>query len=98
MHHIKNKAVARYRQHAQQRGVARLEVQVPRQDAEPMRLLAALLRGHDPDLAEQTRKRLKALVSETGNSRSLKELLVAAPLEGLTFDRVRDTGRPVELL
>jgi hypothetical protein len=90
--------VARYRRRARRQGLIRLEVQVPRQDAESIRSVAALLRDAAPEMAEQARQELLALARAATGTGRLKDLLAAAPLEGIEIERSRDLGRTVELL
>lgn len=91
------KAVVRYRARARRRGLVRIEVQVPKQDAEPFRLVASLLRGHDSTLADRARRELLELSQAARATPHLKELLANAPLEDIDIKRLRDFGRKVEL-
>ncbi len=90
-------AVARYRSRALRRGLLRIEVQVPRQDAELVRALAALLREGPAEAAESARKELSARVRTASGAHRLKDLLAAAPLADLDLQRSPDVGRSVEL-
>ncbi len=91
------RAVASYRRRARRKGIVRLEVQVPREDADTVRAVAGLLRGDDPALADRVRRQLAMLARATNGQVSLKELLASAPLEGLDLERRRDLGRDVDL-
>jgi hypothetical protein len=92
-----SETVARYRARAQRRGLLRVEVQVPRQDVELVRAVATLLREGPASGAERARQELNALLRTASGARALKDLLAAAPLEGVELRRSRDTGRSVEL-
>jgi hypothetical protein len=94
---LARETVARYRRRARRRGLVRLEVQVAREDAEPVRALAALLRDAPPEAARRAREGLLALLRAASGSGRLKDLLAAAPLEGIEIPRSRDLGRPTEL-
>lgn len=87
------KAVEMYRVRMKTRGLARLEVQVPEEDAPLLRSLARAL--CDPARAGAVRGVLResAILADKVD---LKELLASAPLEGLDLERSRDTGRDVE--
>lgn len=87
-------AVAEHRQRLRSRGLQRVEVQVHGEDAPLLRAVAAALA--DPDRAAEARAVLRACFAPAP-TRSLKELLAAAPLEGVDLDRPRDTGRVVDL-
>jgi hypothetical protein len=89
--------VARYRARAARRGLLRLELQVPREDAELIRAVAALLRDGPAAESERAREELKTLARTASGTRALKDLLAAAPLEGVEIRRSRDTGRFIEL-
>lgn len=98
---MRRKAAAREtvspRVRAPRRGLVRLEVQVPRQDAPLVRALAALLRDGRPEAAQRGRQELNALLRTASEVSRLKELLAAAPLEGVEFQRSRETGPILEL-
>lgn len=94
---LAKETVARYRSRARRRGLVRLEVQVPQQDAERVRALAMLLRDGPDAIAERGREGLDAVLRAASGVGRLKDLLTAAPLEGIELHRSRDTGRPVEL-
>ncbi|HTU02551.1 MAG TPA: hypothetical protein VMG58_12070 [Candidatus Sulfotelmatobacter sp.] len=93
MANIKRKAVARYRGRMKRKGFVRLEIQVRREDAPLLRSVAGALASAEQDEA-------RALLRERfapRETRGLKALLAAAPLEGVDLERIRDTGRAVEL-
>ncbi len=52
--------VARYRARAARRGIVRLELQVPRQDAELVRAVTGILREGPAPAAERVREELNA--------------------------------------
>lgn len=81
-----------HRQRQSDRGLQRVELQVPRDDAALLRAVAAAL--VNPDRAAETRAVLRRNFAP---SVGLKALLMAAPLEGVAFERARDLGRTIEL-
>ena len=82
-----------YRRRQKQRGVLRLEVHVRKGDASLIRGVAKAL--SDPARAVETR----ALLQERFGAQAtgLKQLLAAAPLEGIDLTRERDLGRDLAL-
>lgn len=86
--------VQRFRQRQKTRGLRRVEVQVPAEDAGLVRRLAAAL--SDPARRSGARAEL-VRVFGGGETRSLKALLAQAPLEGIDLTRSRDHGRAVDL-
>jgi hypothetical protein len=89
----RRKAVAEHRKRLKSRGVVRVEVRAPEQDAALLREIADAL--IDPARAVQTRSLLRQhFVANPGPG--LKELLAAAPLDlELDFDRRPDGDREV---
>jgi hypothetical protein len=88
------RALAEHRRRLRGRGLQRLELQVRREDAPLVRAVAAALA--DPARAAEARALLRGRFAPAP-IRSLKGLLVSAPLDGIELDRSRDTGRAVEL-
>ena len=87
-------AVAEHRRRLRSRGLQRIEVQVRGEDAPLVRAVAAALA--DPDQANEARALLRRRFGPAP-TRSLKDLLAAAPLDDIDLTRSRDTGRPVDL-
>lgn len=87
-------ALTKFRARQKRRGVVRVEVQVRREDAALVRRVAHTLL--DPARGTEARALLKQQFNEPP-ARGLKALLAAAPLDGIDLERVRDTGRKVEL-
>ncbi|MBD0270595.1 MAG: hypothetical protein ICV73_01575 [Acetobacteraceae bacterium] len=87
-------ALAEHRRRLRGRGLQRVEVQVRGEDAPLVRAVAAALA--DPGRAAEARALLRGRFAPTP-TRSLKDLLASAPLEGVDLDRPRDAGRAVEL-
>jgi len=87
-------AVAIYRRRMRRQGLVRVEVQVRKEDAPLVRTVAGALA--DPAQAAGTRALLRERFAPR-EARGLKALLADAPLDGIDLERVRDTGRPVEL-
>ena len=89
------KAVARHRKRLRRQGLVRLEVQATREDASLIKRIASALRR---DLGEGAtlRARLNQAIDAEGTS-GLKELLAAAPLEGVDLQRSRAPARPTDL-
>ena len=95
MSHAQQEAVRTHRQRMKCRGVTRVELQTPREDAPLLREIARVLRG-DPEQAARVRAQLaRAIHPEPGPG--LKQLLAAAPLEGIELTRQRDAGREIDL-
>lgn len=89
----RRKAVAEHRKRLKDRGLIRIELRAPEQDAALLREVAAALA--DPEQATRTRIVLSELFA-VRRARGFKELLAAAPLEGVDLERSRDTGRDVD--
>ncbi len=87
-------ALTRYRRRAKRAGLARLEVQVRKEDAPLVRDLANAL--SDPKRGPKTRAVLRQQLG-AGKPKGLKALLAEAPLEGIEFERPHDLGRNTEL-
>jgi len=88
------KAVNRFRKRLKQQGMARLEVNVRKDDAALVRNVVRALSNPEQ---EQTARVL--LREHFGNrpAEGLKALLAAAPLEGINLSREHDLGRDVDL-
>jgi molybdenum cofactor biosynthesis enzyme MoaA len=85
-------SVAKHRKRLKDLGLARIEVQVPSDDAELIRRTAQSLRG---EMAATLRVQLQRLVG--ASSIGLKDILASAPLDDIDLTRDRDVGRGVEL-
>ena len=86
--------VASHRARRQRQGFVRVEVNVRKEDAGLVRLVASALA--DPARQAEARALLRQRFAEPSHV-SLKSLLAAAPLDGIDLDRSADTGRDVEL-
>lgn len=89
------KAVRVHRQRLKVRGLQRVEVQASEDDAELIRSLARCLRDDDR-VAARVRRQLRTTVG-TKAVQSLKELLAAAPLEGIRIVRSRERARRADV-
>ena len=89
-----NKAVAEHRKRLKQRGLVRIELRAPKEDAPLLRDIAGALA--DPARAIPTRRLLRQHFNPYAGM-NFKELLAAAPLEGVDLERNPDTGRDVDL-
>ena len=89
-------AVESYRERQRRRGLLRVEVQAPEADAPLLRELAQALRGNG-QRASKLRRVLRRALAPEAEEGSLKQLLEAAPLEGIDLTRPRDFGREIEL-
>ncbi len=87
-------ALTKFRARQKRQGVVRVEVKVHREDAALVRRVAHTLL--DPVRSTEARALLKRQFNEP-LARGLKGLLAAAPLDGIDLERVRDTGRKVDL-
>ena len=88
------KALKNHRLRLKEKGLKRVEVEAREADASLIRTLAKALRA-DGDKAREARQLLIDLLAS--EQAGLKEVLLAAPLEGIRITRSRDTGRPAEL-
>jgi len=88
------KTLSAYRRRQKRRGVMRLEVHVRKDDAGLIRGVAKAL--SDPARETEARALLRERFGAT-QTKGLKELLAAAPLEGIDLSRERDLGRDVAL-
>lgn len=94
MSDAQKKALQNYRARLARKGLTRVEVHVPKGDAAFVRDIAKALT--DPALEHQVRAALKA-PNSIYSGMSLKELLLAAPLEGIDLTRDRSMGRDIDL-
>ena len=88
------KAVNSFRKRLKQQGMARLEVNVHKNDAALVRSVVRALSTPEHEQAA------RALLREHFGRRQaggLKALLATAPLEGINFSRERDFGRDIDL-
>lgn len=90
------RAVRKHRRNLQHRGLLRVEVQASAEDASLLRSTARALRGESAQAARIRRVLHEELGPEIG-SLDLKQLLEAAPLEGIDLTRRKDHPRDVEL-
>jgi len=87
-------AVAEHRRRLRQRGLARIELRAPKEDAPLLREVACALA--DPVRASGARLLLREHFS-AHHAKGLKALLAAAPLDlELDFNRTYDIGREIE--
>lgn len=95
MKSAQQKAVSRYRSKQKGKGLVRLEITVPEQDRELLKVIAANLR-EGGRVAENTRSLL-----DTANNpyvgMNFKEFLESAPIEGLELERSGERTRDVDL-
>jgi hypothetical protein len=94
MPNSQRKPLAAYRRRLKRRGVMRVEVHVPKDDADLVRGVARALSdpARAPDVRALLRERFGA-----AKALGLKSLLAAAPLEGIDLSRERDFGRDMPL-
>ena len=83
-------AVNRHRERQSKKGLARMELSVPKQDRELLKSVASQLRkgGFDAD-------RMRMLLKSAVKGEELidfKSFLEMAPLEGVDLERSKDTG------
>lgn len=90
-----NKAVTSYRERQREKGLVRMELNVPDADRELIRRTAANLRAGG-DLAEKTRIALLTVINPY-EGMNLKELLEAAPIEELDLERSKESWRDIDL-
>lgn len=88
-----SKHVAEHRKRLKQRGLVRIELRAPKEDAGLLRDIAKALA--DPARAVRTRRLLHEHFNPYAGM-GFKELLAAAPLEGVDLERDRDTPREID--
>lgn len=86
--------VASHRARRERQGFVRVEVNVRKEDASLVRLVASAL--SDPARQAEARALLRQRFAEPSHT-SLKALLASAPLDGIALDRSPDPGRDVDL-
>jgi len=89
------KAVQEHRKRQAKKGIVRMEVNVPDRDKELLKEIAANLRAGG-ELADKTRTAL-GKVQNPYAGMNFKQLLEAAPIEGLEFERSRETAKDIDL-
>jgi hypothetical protein len=89
-----NKALSGYRRRLKRNGIVRVEIHVRKDDADLVRGVVKAL--NDPDQRGEIRNLLRDRFG-AATAKGLKELLAAAPLEGIDLGRDRDYGRDIEL-
>jgi hypothetical protein len=87
------KALTVYRRRLKRRGIVRVEINVRKDDAPLVRGVVRAL--NDPEQRVEVRNLLRDRIG-TERSKGLKDLLAAAPLEGIDLARDRDFGRDAE--
>jgi hypothetical protein len=90
----KKKPPSARRRRLKQRGLARLEVRVHKDDVPLVRSVVEALA--DPERGDEARALLRDRFGALPRRR-LKALLAAAPLGGIEMDRARDLGRGLDL-
>jgi hypothetical protein len=94
MINARRKAVAEHRKRLKSRGLVRIELRAPEQDAALLREIAGALA--DPERGARTRQLLHEHFDPYAGL-GLKELLAAAPPDlELDFDRRADVNREIE--
>lgn len=88
------KAVNSFRKRLKRQGMARLEVNVRKDDATLVRNVVRALSNPEQ---EQTARALLREHFGSGHAEGLKALLAAAPLEDIDLSRERDLGRDIDL-
>ena len=83
-----------FRMRLHQRGMVRVEIHVPKDDAILVRSVARAL--SDPHVAAEARSILRARFARPAPA-GLKALLASAPLEGVDLERPHDMGREIDL-
>lgn len=89
------KSVSDYRKRQADAGLRRVEVMVPKGDRVLIRRVAATLQDED-DRSRELRQVLRGYVLPPPDG-GLKQLLTAAPLEGVDLERSLDDRRAIDL-
>jgi hypothetical protein len=90
------RAVVKHRRNLKKRGLQRVEVQASAADAELLRSTARVLRTDSAEAA-RVRRLLRETIWPDYSGMNLKELIEAAPLEGVDLTRRKDLPRDIEL-
>ena len=88
------KAVARHRERQLNKGIVRLEINVPEHDRDLLRVVAAELRAGGT-IAGRIRNALQSALAHK-QPVSFKEFLESAPMEGIDLERSGEPGREIE--
>lgn len=88
------RALANHRRRLKRRGLMRIEIQVGKNDAALVREIARALA--DPTQEAETRSLLQRRFGAL-QAKGLKQLLAAAPLEGIDLTREREPARDLAL-
>jgi hypothetical protein len=89
------RAVKNHRKRQADKGLIRMDITVPDRDRELLKEIAANLRAGG-ELADKTRSTL-CKVQNPYAGMNFKQFLEAAPIEGLEFERSRETARDIDL-
>jgi hypothetical protein len=89
-------AVESHRKRLRKRGFVRVEVQAKESDVPLIRQVAKVLRDN-PSQTARARVALREVVGTSFKELNLKQLLAAAPLDGIDLSRPRDLSRTVDL-
>ena len=89
------KAVQRHRDRQRKKGIVRMEISVPESDRELIRQVALNLKAGGK-IADETRAAMKSIINPYAGM-NFKEFLEAAPIEGLEFERSKETARDIDL-
>jgi hypothetical protein len=90
-----NEAVKSYRNRQKEKGMVRVEVAVPDTDRKLIRQTASNLRAGG-EIAERTRAAMRSVINPYAGM-NFKQLLEAAPIEGLDLERSKETARDIDL-
>lgn len=91
---VRKTPLEKFRSRQRRNGVVRVELQVHKDDAALLRLVAQAL--GDPLREAEARSLLRARFAAPSPV-GLKTLLASAPLDDIDLTRTHDLGRPVEL-
>jgi len=92
---VQKKAVDKYRRRQKERGIVRIEVNIPETDKPLLRDVAKGLRSGG-ETAEKIRAAMKSALNPYAGM-GLKELLENSPLDELELERSKETWRDIEL-
>ena len=88
------RATEQHRKRLKEKGIARVEVNVPENDKSLIKAIAAKLRNTHQESEEFRHSLLNALASP--RPMNFKELLECAPLDGVDLERSREGWREIE--
>ena len=95
MTQAQHEEIKSYPNRQNEKGMVRVEVAVPDTDRKLIRQTASNLRAGG-EIAERTRAAMRSVINPYAGM-NFKQLLEAAPIEGLDLERSKETARDIDL-